>query len=357
MNETWNYIILNNTVKDWAICLSIIIVTFFLLRLTRTIALVKLKKLAQVTSTTLDDFFISLVQISVMPLLYILTVYFGLRYLTFNETVTGVMHVALLVSIVFFVVRGVSAFIKYTFNRALTRHGNSELREKQGKGILLMIQIAVWLVGILFVVNNLGYNITTLIAGLGIGGIAIALAAQTILGDLFSYIVIFFDKPFELGDFIIVNDDKGTVEYIGIKTTRIRTLNGEQLVCSNTDLTNSRVHNYKRMEERRIDFKFGVVYDTPAEKLKRIPGQVKDIIEDMDGTRFDRAHFQSFGDFSLDFEVVYYVLSSDYNNYMDIQQEINFRLFECFEDEQVEFAFPTQTLYVNRVKQQELEQA
>jgi small-conductance mechanosensitive channel len=184
------------------------------------------------------------------------------------------------------------------------------------------------------------------VAGLGIGGIAIALAAQTILGDLFSYLVIFFDKPFEIGDFIILEDKMGTVEYIGIKTTRIRTLGGEQLICSNTDLTNSRVHNFKRMQERRVVFSFGVVYDTTTTKLKLIPGIIKQAIESLRETRFDRAHFKSFGNSSLDFEVVYYILTPDYNLYMDKQQAINMSIFESFEREQIEFAYPTQTLFL-----------
>ena len=182
----------------------------------------------------------------------------------------------------------------------------------------------IWTVGVVFLIDNLGYDVTTLITGLGIGGIAIALAAQTILGDLFSYFVIFFDRPFEIGDFIIVDTKMGTIEYIGVKTTRIRTLSGEQLICSNTFLTNAQVHNYKRMEQRRVVFKLGVVYQTPHEKLKRIPEAVRAIIEKAEDVKFVRGHFSGFGDSSLDFEFVYYVLSSDYNIYMDKQQTIYF---------------------------------
>jgi len=209
----------------------------------------------------------------------------------------------------------------------------------------------VWVIGIVFLIDNLGYDITTIVAGLGIGGIAIALAAQTILGDLFSYIVIFFDKPFRPGDFIVIDDKMGSVEYIGIKTTRIRTLGGEQLICSNTDLTNSRVHNFKRMQERRVVFSFGVEYDTSSEKLRKISGIVKEIITSKEDIRFDRAHFKSFGAYSLDFEVVYFVLSDDFNKYMDIQQDINLQLFELFEKEEIVFAFPTQTVLLQRDKE------
>jgi small-conductance mechanosensitive channel len=185
------------------------------------------------------------------------------------------------------------------------------------------------------------------VAGLGIGGIAVALASQALLGDLFSYFVIFFDKPFEIGDFIIVGDKLGVVEYVGIKTTRIHALSGEQIVFSNTDLTNSRVHNFKKMEKRRVVFKLGVIYQTPAEKLKSIPRIVKDIIEEQQDVTFDRGHFQSFGDFSLNFEFVYYVAGADYNKYMDIQQAINFSINDIFAREKIEFAYPSQTLFVN----------
>lgn len=351
MNDFWNYSILNNTVRDWSIALGIIIASIIALRLIQFFVIRRLKALSERTQTTFDDFLIRSIQKSVMPLLYILAFYAGSHYLTLPTKALNILHVAVLVVITFFFLRIISSFVGYAFHRALVRHGKSKERERQSKGILLIVQVALWLIGILFLVDNLGYDITTLIAGMGIGGIAIALAAQTILGDLFSYLVIFFDKPFEIGDFVVVDDKMGTVEYVGIKTTRIKALTGEQLVCSNTDLTNSRLHNYKRMMERRVILSFGVVYHTSAGVLKKIPSIVKEIIESEDKTRFDRAHFKGFGGSSLDFEVVYFVLSPEYNIYMDIQERINIRLFEIFEQERIEFAYPTQTLYVQPVKQ------
>lgn len=344
----WNYIILNNTVGDWTITLSIILVSLIVLRLLKFVLVKRLRTLASKTKATFDDFIISIVHSSVMPVLYVLAIHSALQYLTLSPKFAAVENIAVMVATTFFVLRIIASAIGYGFRLAVSRHEHNAQREKQSKGILLIIQVVLWAVGILFLIDNLGYDITTIIAGLGIGGIAIALAAQTILGDLFSYLVIFFDKPFEIGDFIITDDKLGTVEYIGIKTTRIRTLSGEQLICSNTDLTNSRVHNYKRMQERRIVFEFRVVYGTPLAKLKIIPQMVRHIIESTEATRFDRAHFKSFGEFSLIFEVVYYVLSPDYNIYMDIQQSINVKLFELFEKEQIEFALPTQMVLVNK---------
>ena len=162
---------------------------------------------------------------------------------------------------------------------------------------MLVINLCIWFLGIVFLFDNLGYDVTAIIAGLGIGGIAIALAAQNILGDLFNYFVIFFDRPFEIGDFIVLDDKKGNVEYIGIKTTRLKSITGEQIIISNTDLTNSRLHNFKRMEQRRVLFTLGVTYQTTPEQLQMIPGIIKSIIEDQEGITFDRAHFATFGDF------------------------------------------------------------
>jgi small-conductance mechanosensitive channel len=212
----------------------------------------------------------------------------------------------------------------------------------------VLINIVVWVIGIVFLMDNLGFDISAVIAGLGIGGIAIALAAQAILGDLFSYFVIFFDRPFEVGDFIVVGDKVGSVEYTGIKTTRVRALSGEQLVFSNTDLTNSRIHNFKKMERRRVVFKLGVVYQTPSEKLAEISTLVKEIIEKQEDVIFDRGHFSAYGDFSLNFEFVYYVMGSDYVQYMNTQQKINLEIYDEFEKREIEFAYPTQTLFINK---------
>lgn len=207
-------------------------------------------------------------------------------------------------------------------------------------------RVALWSLLVLLALANVGVNISALVAGLGVGGIAIALATQNILGDLFASFSILLDKPFVPGDFVIVGDFMGTVEQIGVKTTRVRSLGGEQLIFANSDLLQSRLRNYKRMNERRVLFKLGVVYQTPAQKLRQIPALLRQIVESNEHTRFDRAHFVAYGDFSLNFEIVYYVLDSDYNRYMDIQQRINFDIFERFSAEKIEFAYPTQTLLV-----------
>ena len=226
-----------------------------------------------------------------------------------------------------------------------------ETKLKQIGGIMVVLKIVVWSVGLLVLFSNLGYNVTTILTGLGIGGIAIALAAQNILGDLFNYFVIFFDRPFEVGDFITVDDKKGTVEYIGIKTTRIRSITGEQLIIANSNLTGSRIHNFKRLESRRVVFTIRVVYGMPLEKVKLIPELIKQIVSKPDLVRFDRAHFIRYGDFSIDYEIVFFVNSPDYNIYMDILQQINFDIYEKFAAEKIDFASPTPTLIIDRKDQ------
>ncbi|UQY45812.1 mechanosensitive ion channel family protein [Erwinia sp. PK3-005] len=204
----------------------------------------------------------------------------------------------------------------------------------------IMLRIFIWAIMMLAILSNMGVNITALVASLGVGGIAVALAIQTVLSDVFASLAIGLDKPFEIGDFIVFGDIAGSIEHIGLKTTRIRSLSGEQVVCANAVLLQQTIHNYKRMQERRIQFRFGISYNTPAEKARQIGGIVKEIIQGVEQTRFDRAHFLSFDVSQLTYEVIYFVTDADYNKYMDIQQEINLQLMERLEALDVHFAFP-----------------
>jgi small-conductance mechanosensitive channel len=197
---------------------------------------------------------------------------------------------------------------------------------------------------LLVALEVLGFNVTTLVASLGIGGIAVALAVQNILGDLFASLSIALDQPFVIGDFIKVDECLGTVQFIGLKTTRIRSLSGEQIIIANGDLLKSRIQNFKRMLERRVLFEFAIGYRTPAGLVGLIPGMLKGIIEQQPKVRFDRAHFKAFSESGLKFEVVYYVLDPDYNIYMDLQQAINLGILETFRTEGISFSFPARTL-------------
>ncbi len=214
--------------------------------------------------------------------------------------------------------------------------------------IAFIAKALVWVLIVLMTLENLGVNITTLVAGLGVGGIAVALALQNILGDLFASLSITFDQPFYVGDSISVDAFSGTVEHIGIKSTRLQSISGEQIVISNADLLKSRLRNFGRMSERRVLFTVGVTYETPVELLEQIPPLVREIVQAIADTRFDRCHFANHGATSLDFEIVYHVLTADYTRHMDIQQEIHLKLHREFARRGIEFAYPTQRLLMER---------
>lgn len=336
-----------NTLEHYAIALGIIIGGIIVVRIFKKRLLKQIKKWTEKTETKLDDYLVSGFEKFGLPILTFLAIYIGISYLTFSETVKKIIDNGVVVVITYYVIRMMSSSIRITLESYISQQEGGQEKLKQLNGIMLLFNILLWAVGLLFLFDNFGYDVTTIIAGLGIGGIAIALAAQNILGDLFNYFVIFFDRPFEIGDFITIDDKKGTVEYIGIKTTRIKSITGEQLVLSNSDLTNSRIHNFKRMERRRVVFALGVVYETPAHLLEKIPAILKSIIEAQPSVTFDRAHFQKFGAFSLDYEIVYFVEMPDYNQYMDIQQKINLEIFKAFAVDGIEFAYPTQTILMN----------
>lgn len=339
---------LHNTVSNYLIALAIFVVGLIIVQIFKIIILGRMKKWCEKTCNKFDDFVISLIEKSLMPLFYYGAFYVAIQTLTLKNLLSkgfNMFSVALLTLVgINFAIRLIDSALQAFW---LQREGD-EAKKKSLQGILNIFKGLVWGIGVLLLLDNLGFKVSAVIAGLGIGGVAVALAAQAVLGDVFSYFAIFFDRPFEIGDFIIVGDLLGTVEYIGIKTTRLRSLGGEQLIFSNSDLTNSRVRNYKRMEKRRVVFKLGVIYSTTSAQVKEIPKIIENIIKNIPDTVFDRAHFFSFADFSLVFETVYYVLSSDYNKYMDVQQAINFAIKEEFEKRNIEFAFPTQTLHVDK---------
>lgn len=341
MNSTfWDNIVLQYIVSAAVLAAGVLLVAAV-----RGVVLKRLRERADRTES-IFDYMLHMVMATAFLALYLGIAYFPVHYLAPGDSAKRAVEAA---GVVVLTVLGIRLGIK-TLSLWVERYWMKKAGEAASTRTLLrllpVIKFFLWVLGVIFILDNLGFKVSTVIAGLGIGGIAVALAAQAVLGDLFSYFAILFDKPFEEGDFIIEGEYMGTIEHIGIKTTRIRSLSGEQLVFSNSDLTTARIRNYKRMQRRRVVFRLGVVYQTKQEELKAIPGVIKGIIGSLENTEFDRAHFLSFGDFSLLFEVVYYVLSSDYNVYMDIQQDINFRIREEFENSGIEFAYPTQTLYV-----------
>jgi small-conductance mechanosensitive channel len=242
--------------------------------------------------------------------------------------------------------------VKFSLIKLLTKdHKKPNAKVLETLPVLTIVsKFVLFTIILLLALDNLGFNVSTLVASLGIGGIAIALALQNVLGDLFASLSIVLDKPFKVGDFIILDNYLGSIEKIGLKSTHIRSLGGEQIICSNTDLLKSRIRNYQRMDQRRVVFEFGIIYQTSNEILHSIAERVKKIINNIERTRFDRAHFKNFGDSSLNFEVVYYVLSPDFNIYMDIQQSINLELHRQFEKDGIDFAYPTRTIYMEGSK-------
>jgi small-conductance mechanosensitive channel len=338
-----------NSIKDWVIALLILLVILASLRILREILYRRVKAKGEDKTAEWQCLLENIIcRIRLLFLLFI-AVYVSSQWLSLPEAVTTVFYKLLKVALLLQGALLVSEVISCLTD--LYRKKRMIIDAESATGIIALgfvIRITLWTIIILLILDNLGISIAPLIAGLGITGIAVALAVQNILGDLFASLSIILDKPFVIGDFITVDKYMGTIEHIGMKTTRIRSLSGEQLVFPNKDLLQSRIGNYQRMNERRIVFSIGVVYQTHHEKLEMIPRLIREVIEKHKNTRFERAHFNEFGPSSLNFEVVYWVLSPDYNLYMDIQQAINLELFHRFSHEGIEFAYPTQRLYINR---------
>ncbi|HEX7090910.1 MAG TPA: mechanosensitive ion channel family protein [Longimicrobiales bacterium] len=348
--EFLNSTYLGNTVGAWLAAALTTALTLLLLRLARRLVIRRFTAVAAQTANRLDDLVTLLVAKTKPLILVVLAIYAGSRPLRMPDGVATILERTAMIALLVQIAIWASHAITFVITRAMEPRLKDDAAGATTIRFLGFLgRLSVWVVIFLAVLDNLGYNITTLITGLGIGGVAVALAVQNILGDLFASLSIMLDKPFVIGDFIVVDGLSGTVEHIGLKTTRLRSLSGEQLVFANADLLKSRIHNYKRMRERRVVFSIGVTYDTPPEKLAGIPAMIREVIEARELTRFDRAHFCAFGDSALSFEVVYYVLDPDYNLYMDIQQAINLELVRRFAAEGIEFAFPTRTLHVHQV--------
>ncbi|MFH1374192.1 MAG: mechanosensitive ion channel family protein [bacterium] len=339
----------DNTLLQWIIAIGLAIASYLVIWAIKLLMVRRLAAVAERTASQIDDVLVEVIKRTNSLVVIIVSLYFGSLFLELPENVVHIVRI--IVTTVFFI--QVALWGNSLTDSLLSRVQKAKREKDPGSvsalgAISFFARVVIWSVVAFLILDNFGVDITALVAGLGVAGIAVALAVQNILGDVFCSIAILMDKPFEVGDFIIVDDKLGAVEKIGIKTTRVRSLSGEQLIFSNADLVNSRIRNYKRMNERRVVFSFGVTYQTPLQKLEAIPGAVKQIIELVDKTRYDRVHFQKYGDSSLDFECVYYVLSRDYNIYMDIQQQINLAIFRHFKKEGIEFAYPTQTLYINK---------
>ncbi|CEP66902.1 Mechanosensitive ion channel MscS [Moorella glycerini] len=343
------WLIYGNYWMEWGLALGITIATLLSQRVLLRIALRRLKAVAERTTTELDNMAVELLDKTSGFFLLTVAIWAGSQVLELGET-NAVLRKVLIGAFFLQVALWGNALITNWINSYARKLLDQDAVAATTLSAIGVIgRVLLWtIVGLLALQNIADLNLGTLIAGLGVGGIAVGLAVQKILGDLIASLSIVLDKPFVIGDFIIVDDLMGTVEHIGLKSTRIRSLSGEQIIFGNGDLLQSRVRNYKRMQERRILFTIGVTYQIPYEKLQAIPGIIRGIIESQPHTRFDRAHFKEFGDFSLNFEVVYYVTVPDYNVYMDVQQAINLEIYRRFAQEGIEFAYPTQTLFLEK---------
>jgi small-conductance mechanosensitive channel len=346
MKEFLDQVYYHNTVRDYLIVAGIIVLSVLLLRLFKRLFINRLRALAAKTEGKADDFIIDGIDRFGLPVIQFSVIYWCLNFLDLSTRAENIIKIATTVVVTYFILRFLSSVILLVLQSHIRKQEHGEEKMKQLGGLMLVINIVIWVLGIIFVLDNLGQDVNALVAGLGIGGIAIALAAQNILGDLFNYFVIYFDRPFEVGDFIVVDDKSGTVEYLGIKTTRIRSISGEQIIIGNSNLTGSRIHNFKRLINRRIVFTINVDHRTPLEKMKLIPGLLKSIVEQQKPVLFDRAHFANYGDWSLKYEVVYFVLDGDFNTYMDIHQNINFRIKEVFEEKGIFIVSTPHTSFV-----------
>ena len=346
MNDLLNQFWWGNPVSRWLLALGVSLVVLVALWPIKRYILKRLRKVAESTDTALDDLVVKVLQ-STKPLIVLLVaVWVGSRVLAMPDVLAQVLSKAAIIVAILQV--GIWASTALVGWLEILRARKAEQGEALTwlAGVEWAGKFLIWTAVLLIGLENIGVDVTGLVTGLGIGGIAVALAAQNILGDLFSAFAIYIDRPFVIGDYLKIGDQMGTVETIGMKTTRLRSLIGEQLVFGNSDLVSSRIQNFGRLNERRANFTVGVIYDTPREKTEKIPAMIQEVVEAQEQVRFDRSHFKEFGDSALIFETIYFVLVPQYQVKMDIQQAINLELMRRFAAEGIEFAFPTQTIYL-----------
>ncbi|MEN8143843.1 MAG: mechanosensitive ion channel family protein [Gemmatimonadota bacterium] len=349
MQEILNTELLGNPLSRWLVALAALVGALLALVLLRSRVYAFLRNLAKRTRNRIDDLVITTLGETSRIFGITVAAYAGSRVLDLSPTTDRVLwHV-----IVAVVLAQGAMWAARLLREGIDMYGRSRFGEDGGtlttiRALQSVSTLAVWVIAVLLVLENLGIHVSALVAGLGIGGIAIALAVQSVLADLFASLAILLDKPFVVGDMLVLGDMVGTVEEVGLKTTRLRSLSGEQLVMSNANLLDSRIRNYGRMEERRVAFSLGVTYQTSPSDLQAIPDTIRSIIESYPAARFDRSHFKTFGSSSLDIETVYYVTVPDYQAYMDLQQAINLDVYRRFAADGIEFAYPTQTVFVER---------
>ena len=337
----------HNSLQAWLVAGIVFAVVATVLMLVRTLLARRLEKIAQRTATTADDAIVDLLRRTRYFFILTAAVAAGKLFLDLPERAHDVGRVLGTIALILQIAIWGNGLITFWFRNYAERKAESDLSSRTTIAAFSFVARAIlWIMLALVALNRLGFDVTALITGLGVGGIAIALAVQNVLGDLFAALAIVLDKPFVVGDAISVDTFNGTVEHVGLKTTRLRSVSGEQIIFSNADLLKSRIKNFKRMQERRVLFMIGVTYDTPPDVVARIPSMLREAVEAQQQVRFDRSHFVSYGDSALNFETVYFVLTADYARYADINQAVNLAIYQRFAAEQVQFAYPTRTIIV-----------
>jgi small-conductance mechanosensitive channel len=342
-------ILFHNSMRQWATALAVALAAFFALLLVRILLVGRFGALAKRTTTEVDDILVELVARTRPYFLAAAALVFGSRFLVLPPTTdtyfSAAFALVLLVQCGLWGGAAVDLWIQRRAGMQTTRADVASVTTIRALGI--GVKVLLWIVIFITALDKFGVNVTTLVTGLGIGGVAIALAVQNVLGDLLAALSIILDKPFDVGDSIAVDQMQGTVERIGLKTTRVRSMSGEQIIISNSELLKSRIRNYKRQLDRRVVFTTDLTYDTPAETVARIPGMIREVVSTQQPVRFDRSHFTQYTDSALRIETVYFVLDADYTRYLDIQQTINLELLRRFRAEKIDFAFPTRTIMLD----------
>lgn len=347
VSEFWQTMYWGNALRDYVFALSTFVAAVIILKLVKLFIIARVSGRIERTENDYDNALLDVFRTIKPPFYVFLSFYGATRFLELSGFPDRVLEIVLLLWVTWQVVAASQIFLSEVVKAKLSAAEDSS--RKAAAGIISGIaKIILWLLAILFVLSNLGVNVTSLIAGLGIGGLAFALAAQKILEDLFSSLAIFFDRPFAPGDFVVVGEHSGTVKKIGIKTTRIKALSGEEIVIPNKDVTSSRIKNLKRMKKRRVAFKVGVTYETSQEKLKKVSKIIEGIIKGREQVEYGRTSFVEMGDSALIFEVVYHIEDREYDLFVTIHQDILFALKEAFDAEGIAFAYPTQTLFIEK---------
>lgn len=349
-NSFTNYMLLDNYVWEWILAILITLTIYVFLVFLKKVAEKKLKTFAEKTSSNLDDYLLEMLSSISRIFIFLSAINIGSNIITLNENVNNGLGHAFLLILFWQTTKWIVLIANIIFTKyKKIKEANSDMHGVTAiNGLTAISKFIIWLIFLMLAMDNLGVDITALVAGLGIGGLAIALAAQSILGDLFASLTIMIDKPIAIGDYVVVDNFMGNVKAIGIKSTKLESLTGEEIIISNSDLLNSRLRNYhqSRMKKRRSTMKIGVIYETNFNELKKIQGILREIVKSNPKTEYIRAIFTNFGDFSLDFELTYNVLSPDYETLTEINHEIRLKIFETFEKEGLRFAYPTRTVHL-----------